>query len=64
MWEGFKVTQIVLANTGMENAPSPLVETIPKLAGSAAGSASIAAFSLSKADSNSVLGLLSLQPDV
>lgn len=43
MWEGFKVKQIVLANTGMENAPPPLVETIPKLAVSAAGSVSIAA---------------------
>lgn len=35
MWEGFKVTQIVLANTGMENAASPPAETIPKLAASA-----------------------------
>lgn len=47
MWEGFKVKQIVLANTGMENAPSPPVETIPKLAASAAGSVSVAPLSLS-----------------
>lgn len=62
MWEGFKVKQIVLANTGMENAPSPPVGTIPKLAASTAGSVGIAPLSLSpsKANSNNVLGLLSL----
>lgn len=47
MWEGFKVKQIVLANTGMENAPSPPAETIPKLAASTAVSVSVAALSLS-----------------
>lgn len=36
MWEGFKVEQIVLANTGMENAPSAAAGTIPKLAAHAA----------------------------
>lgn len=63
MWEGFKVKQIVLANTGMENAPTPPVETIPKLAASVAGSVSVVPPSLSpsKANSNNVLGLLSLQ---
>lgn len=45
MWEGFKVEQIVLANTGMENAPFPPVETIPKLAANAAASVGIASLS-------------------
>lgn len=65
MWEGFKVEQIVLANTGMENAPSAAVEAVPKLAVSSAGSVGIAALCPQQSkDSDWGLGLLSLQPDV
>lgn len=46
MWEGFKVEQIVLANTGMENVPFAPVETIPKLAAKAVASVGIAPHSL------------------
>jgi len=46
MWEGFKVEQIVLANTGMENVPFAPVETIPKLAAKAVASVGIAPRSL------------------
>lgn len=50
MWEGFKVKQIVLANTGMENASPPPEQSIPKLAASAAGSvhASLSLFPLAE----------------